>query len=40
MFITEHPTSASISNTIFTTTNLGVYVIDESTNEYIVYYKE
>lgn len=40
IFITEGTAADSISNTIFTATSSGIYVIDESTDEYIIYYKE
>jgi len=38
MFITENTSSNEIDNTIFIATTSGVYVIDEETLDYVVYY--
>jgi hypothetical protein len=40
IFITESTGSDGTSNTIFAATSSGVYVIDESDNEYVIYYTE
>ena len=40
MFITEQTSSDGISNTIFTATTSGAYVIDEGNDEYVIYYVE
>lgn len=40
IFVTERTGSDGISNTIFAATTSGVYVIDESDSEYVIYYVE
>lgn len=40
VFITEQTSSDNTSNTIFTATTSGAYVIDEGTEDYIIYYTE
>jgi hypothetical protein len=40
IFITENTASDSTSNTIFCATSNGIFVIDESNDEYVIYYIE
>ncbi len=40
IFVTENTSRDNISNTLFVATTSGAYVIDEGTEEYVVYYKE
>jgi len=40
VFITENTSSNGINNTIFCATSSGVYVIEEETEEYAIYYIE
>jgi hypothetical protein len=40
IFITEQTSSDNSSNTIFTATTTGAYIIDESDDEYVIYYIE
>jgi len=40
IFVTENTSSDGISNTLFIATSSGVYMIDEGSNKYNIYYKE
>ena len=40
IFATENTAHDGVSNTLFVATSSGVYVIDEGSDEYIIYYKE
>ena len=40
MFITEQTSYDNVLNTIFMATTNGAYVIDESDDEYVIYYVE
>jgi hypothetical protein len=40
IFVTEGTADDGSANTIFAATSSGVYVIDESNDEYVIYYKE
>jgi hypothetical protein len=40
IFITENTASDGINNTIFCATSNGIFVINESNDEYVIYYIE
>lgn len=40
VFVTENTSSTTIDNTLFVATSSGIYVIDEETENYNIYYKE